>query len=194
MDRRRFLVTSLAGALAPPLAARAQQADKVYRIGYLSGNPRSDTQQAMDAFRRRLHDLGYVEGQNLRVEYRHADAQYERLPQLAAELVHLKVDAIFAFSTPGARAAKNATGSIPIVFGVVSDPIAAGLVKSLARPGSNVTGVTPDNPDLSAKRVSLLKEAVPGATRMAVLTNPDFPATPNMVAETSGRRKHSQWT
>jgi ABC-type uncharacterized transport system substrate-binding protein len=154
-------------------------------IGYLSGNPRSDTQQAVDAFRARLRDLGYVEGQNLVIEYRYADGKYERLPQLATELVGLKVDAIFAFSTPGARAAKNATGSIPIVFGVVSDPITAGLVSTLTRPGANVTGVTPDNPELSAKRVSLLKEAVPAATRMAVLMNPDFPATPKMVAESS---------
>jgi len=105
VDRRRFLVTSLAGALATPLAAEAQGARKV-RIGYLSGNPRSDTQQAVDAFRARLHDLGYVEGQNLVIEYRYADGKYERLPQLAAELVRLKVDAIFAFSTPGARAAR----------------------------------------------------------------------------------------
>ena len=183
MDRRRFLLTSLAGVVTGPLAAEAQQG-KVYRIGFLAGNPHSDTQRAFEAFRARLRDLGYVEGQNLLIEYRYADGKYEKLPQLAAELVRLKVDAIFAFSTPGARAAKNASASIPIVFGVVSDPITAGLVTTMTRPGANVTGVTPDNPELSAKRVSLLKEAVPAATRMTVLTNPDFPATPKMVAET----------
>jgi putative ABC transport system substrate-binding protein len=184
VDRRRFLLTTVAGALIAPLGADAQQGGKVYRIGFLSGNPPSDTQQALDTFRARLRDLGYVEGRNLLIEYRYADGKYDRLPQLAAELVRLKVEAIFAFSTPGARAAKNATGSIPIVFGVVSDPIAAGLVATMTRPGANVTGVTPDNPELSAKRVSLLKEAVPAATRMTVLTNPDFPATSKMVAET----------
>jgi ABC-type uncharacterized transport system substrate-binding protein len=183
MNRRAF-VAGVGSMLATPLAAEAQQARKV-RVGFLSGNPPSDTQPAIDAFRARLHELGYVEEQNLVIEYRYADGKYERLTQLATELVRLKVDAIFAFSTPGARAAKNATGSIPIVFGVVSDPISAGLVTTLTRPGANVTGVTPDNPELSAKRVSLLKEAVPAATHMAVLMNPNFPATPSMVAETS---------
>jgi putative ABC transport system substrate-binding protein len=181
VDRRAFILG--VAALTAPCVADGQQAKKV--LGYLSGNPRSDTQQAVDAFRARLHELGYVEGQNLLIEYRYADGKYEKLPQLATELVRLKVDAIFAFSTPGARAAKKATDSIPIVFGVVSDPIAAGLVATLTRPGGNVTGVTPDNPDLSAKRLSLLKEAVPAATRIVVLTNPDFPATPNMITETS---------
>jgi ABC-type uncharacterized transport system substrate-binding protein len=187
VDRRRFVAGTFA-LVAVPLAAEAEQAKQV-RIGFLSGNPPSDTKDALDAFRMKLQALGYVEGQNLVIEYRYADGKYERLPQLATELVRLKVDAIFAFSTPGARAAKNATGSIPIVFGVVSDPITAGLVATLTRPGANVTGVTPDNPELSAKRVSLLKEAVPAATRMAVLMNPDFPATPNMVAESSRAAK-----
>jgi putative tryptophan/tyrosine transport system substrate-binding protein len=141
--------------LAAPLVTQAQPVGKV-RIGYLSGNPRSDTQDAIDAFRARLRDLGRLDGQNLLIEYRYADGKDEKLPQLAAELVRLKVDVIFAFGTPGSRAAKNATSTIPIVFGVVSDPLAAGLVASLTRPGGNVTGVTPNNPELSAKRVSLL--------------------------------------
>jgi putative ABC transport system substrate-binding protein len=179
----RFTTILAVLLLAAPLVAHAQPVGKV-RIGYLSGNPRSDTQDAFEAFRARLRDLGRVDGQNLLIEYRYADGQHERLPQLAAELVRLKVDVIFAFGTPGSRAAKNATSTIPIVFGVVSDPLAAGLVASLTRPGGNMTGVTPNNPELSAKRVSLLKEAVPAAARMSVLTNPDFPATPHMVAET----------
>jgi putative ABC transport system substrate-binding protein len=184
LDRRRFLLAAVAGALAAPLAAEAQHAGKVARVGYLSGNARADTQEAIDAFRARLRDLGYVEGQNLLIEYRYADGKHEKLPPLAADLVRQKVDVIFTFGTPAARAAKRTTSTIPITFGVVSDPLAAGLVASLTRPGGNVTGVTPNNPELSAKRVSLLKEAVPAAVRMSVLANPDFPATSHMVAET----------
>src|SRR5262249_26705630 len=182
MNRRAF-VTGLGAVLAAPLVAEGQPAVKA-RIGYLSPNPRSDTENAIEAFRAKLRDLGYVEGQNLSIEYRYADGKYERLPKLAADLVRLKVDVIFAYGTPGARAAKNATGTIPIVFGVVSDPLAAALISSLPQPSGNVTGVTPDNPDLSAKRVSLLKEAVPTLKRVTVLANPDFPATRAMVAET----------
>ena len=183
MDRRAFIAATLA-LLAAPLAAGAQAVGKA-RIGYLSGNPSPVTEKAVDAFRAKLRDLGHVEGQNLVIEYRYADGKYERLPQLAADLIRLKVDVIFAYGTPGARAAKNATRTIPIVFGVVSDPLAAGLVASLTRPGGNVTGVTPNNTELSAKRVSLLKEAVPTAARMSVLVNPDFAATPYMLAETT---------
>ena len=169
--------------LAAPLAVDARPIRKA-RIGYLSGNPPPDTEKAVEAFRAKLRDLGYVDGPNLLIEYRYADGKYERLPQLAADLVRLKVDVIFTFGTPAARAAKNATSTIPIVFGVVSDPLAAGLVTSLTRPGGNATGVTPNNPELSAKRVSLLKEAVSTAARMSVLANPDFAATPHMLAET----------
>jgi putative ABC transport system substrate-binding protein len=182
--RRIGLAVALAfSILVAPHAAGSQPVGKV-RIGYLSFNPRSDTHDAIDAFRAKLRDLGYVEGQNLLIEYRYADGKYERLPDLATDLVQLKMNVIFAFGTPAAQAAKKATGTIPIVFGVVSDPLAAGLVESLVRPGGNVTGVTPNNPELSAKRVSLLKEAVPEAKRMSVLANPDFVATPHMVAET----------
>jgi putative tryptophan/tyrosine transport system substrate-binding protein len=180
---RRTFVTGLGAVLAAPLVAPAQQAGKA-RIAYLSGNLRSDTQDAIDAFRARLRELGYVEGQNLLIEYRYGDGKYEGLTQLAADLVGLKVDVIFAYGTPAARAAKKATSTIPIVFSVVSDPLAAGLVASLTRNSGNVTGVTPNNPDLSAKRVSLLKEAVRAAAHMGVLANPDFAATPHMLEET----------
>ena len=183
MNRRTFLVTVGVNILAAPLAAEAQPVGKA-RIGYLSGNPHTDTDEAENAFRTKLRDLGWLEGQNLLIEYRYADGKYERLPQLAADLVRLKVDLIFTYGTPASRAAKNATTTVPIVFGVVSDPWTLGLVASLTRPGGNVTGVMPNNPDLSSKRVSLLKEAVPAVTRMSVLANPDFPATSNMVAET----------
>lgn len=183
VDRRLVLIFALALGVFAPAASEAQPVGRV-RIGYLSALSPHDAQEGVDAFRAKLRDLGRIEGQNLVIEYRYAAGKHERLPELAADLVRLKVDAIFAFTTPGARAAKNATNTIPIVFGVVSDPLAAGLVASLTRPRGNVTGVTPNNPELSAKRVGLVKEVVPAATRMAVLANPDFPATPTMVAET----------
>jgi putative ABC transport system substrate-binding protein len=183
MAGRRLALVVVLALLAAPFAVRAQPG-KAARIGYLSGNPPSDTKEAFDGFRGKLREIGYVERQNLTIEARYADGRYEKLPALAEELVKLKVDVIFAYGTPAASAAKKATSTIPLVFGVVSDPLAAGLVASLNRPGGNVTGVTPNNPELSAKRVSLLKEAVPGATRIAVLANPDFPATSGMLAET----------
>jgi ABC-type uncharacterized transport system substrate-binding protein len=169
--------------LAAPFVAEAQPPNNV-RIGYLSGNPPSDTQEAVDAFRAKLRGLGYVEGQNLLFESRYAEGRYDRLPLLAADLVRLKVDAIFTFTTPAAQAAKNATGAVPIVFAGVSDPLIVGLVTSFARPGGNVTGVTLNNPELSAKRLSLLKEAVPAMSRVAVLANPNFKPSSSMVAET----------
>jgi putative ABC transport system substrate-binding protein len=182
IDGRLKIVVILA-LLVASLAAEAQPPTKV-RIGYLSGNPPSDTEGAFDAFRTKLHALGYSEGQNLLIEARYADGRYERLPQLAADLVRLKVDVIFAYGTPGSLAAKNATKTIPIVFAPVSDPVLAGLVATLTHPGGNLTGVTLNNPELSAKRVSLLKEAVPAASRMVVLANPDFAPSPSLVAET----------
>jgi putative ABC transport system substrate-binding protein len=178
-----LLVTFVLGLLVVSLAAEAQQPKEV-RIGYLSASPPSVTQEAIDAFRARLRDLGYVEGQTLLIEYRYAEGKYERLPQLAEDLVRLKVDVIFTFSTPGALAAKNATSTIPIVFAGVSDPFIVGLAATLAQPGGNVTGVTLINPELSAKRLSLLKEAVPAASRVAVLANPAFKPSSSMVTET----------
>ena len=183
MINRRLTVVVILALLAASLAAEAQPSKKV-RIGYLSGNPPSDTKDAFDAFQTKLHALGYIEGQNLLFEARYADGRYERLPQLAADLVRLKVDVIFAYGTPGSLATKNATRVIPIVFAPVSDPVLAGLVATLTRPGGNVTGVTLNNPELSAKRVSLLKEAVPAASRVVVLANPDFAPSPSLVAET----------
>jgi putative ABC transport system substrate-binding protein len=182
LDRRTFVAA--AGAfLAVPFVVAAQPARKV-RIGYLSANPPGDTEQAMKAFRAKLRDLGWVDGENLTVESRYADGKLDRLPLLAADLVRLGVDLIFVYGTSAARAAKTATSTVPIVFGAVSNPLVAHLVASLTRPGGNVTGVTSNNPELSAKRVSLLKEVVPAATRIAVLANPDFPTTKETVAET----------
>ena len=155
MDRRRFLLTSLAGALAAPLGAGCQQAGKVARIGVL-GTDR-------EAFLQGLRDLGYVEGRNVVIEYRDAEGKPERLPALAAELVALKVDVIVAPGTPQALAARQATRTLPIVFTNAGDPVGSGLVTSLARPGGNVTGLSNIGPELVGKCLELLKQAVPGS-------------------------------
>jgi putative tryptophan/tyrosine transport system substrate-binding protein len=180
---RRYFLIATAAVLAAPLAARAQAPKKV-RVGYLSSNPPSDTQAALDGFLVRLRELGYVEGQTLAMEYRYAQGRFDQLPELAAELVRLGVDVIFVYGTPGALAAKKATQTVPIVFGGVNDPLAVGLVTSLRQPGGNVTGVTTNNSELSAKRLSLLKEALPAVSRVAVLANPEFKPTAAMVAQT----------
>jgi putative tryptophan/tyrosine transport system substrate-binding protein len=171
IDRRRFLVTSLAGALAAPLAAEAQQARKIPRIGYLAVAPNPPLE---DAFRRGLRDWGYVEGQNLLTEYRFAEGIFDRLPGLAAELVGLRVDVIVAITTEGVNAARHATTTIPIVMPISIDPVGAGLVTTLARPGGNVTGISFPIDDLARKRVQLLKETVAMMSHMAILWNPTF--------------------
>ncbi len=160
--------------LSVPLSSEAQRAGKVPRIGWLSHTPGPN----LEAFRRGLRELGYVEGENVTVEARYAEGREERLPALAAELVRLPVDVIVtAAGNPAVRAAKNATSAIPIVMGQSGvDPVVAGLIVSLARPGGNVTGLTTISADLSGKRLELLKEAVPTVSRVAVLwnaTNPD---------------------
>ena len=171
------------GLLVEPLPAKAQQAGKVVRVGRLSPISASTDGFVFDGFRQALHELGWIEGQNLALEYRFAAGQLDRLPALAAELVGLKVDVILAGSTPGALAAKNATGTIPIVMVTTGDPVGGGLVPSLARPGGNLTGVTALSEVGSAKRLELLKEVVPGVTRVAVLTNPTSPYTGPFVKE-----------
>ena len=171
VERRRFLIA--AGALlAAPLAAEAQQAAKVARIGYLSPNLAASP-HLRDAFLQGLRDLGYVEGRNVVIEYRDAEGKLERLPALAAELVALKVDVILAEGgTLGPRVAMQATRTIPIVFAGAGDPVGSGLVTSLARPGGNVTGLSSLGPELVGKRLELLKQAVPGVDRVAVLRQP----------------------
>ena len=143
MDRRRFLLISPAGAFAMPLAAGAQQAAKIFRIGYLATNPSPHFQEA---FRQGLRDLGYVEGRNLAIQDRNAEGKLERLRALAAELIALKVDVIVAASTPAAVAAKQATRTLPIVFTLVADPVTSGLVTGLARPGGQCHGVVRPRP------------------------------------------------
>jgi putative ABC transport system substrate-binding protein len=170
--RLAFTITLLLGGLFSPSAAGAQQAAKVARIGYLSINMAASPPQLHEAFRQGLRDLGYVEGRNVVIEYRDAGAKPERLPTLAAELVALKVDVIVAGSTPNALAAKQATRTIPIVFLSSGDPVADGLVTSLARPGGNVTGLSTLTPERVGKCLELLTQAVPGVSRVAVLWQP----------------------
>jgi putative ABC transport system substrate-binding protein len=166
-----FSIALALGGLFSPVAAEAQQAAKVARIGFLATNLAASPHMA-EAFRQGLRDLGYVEGRNLAIETRDAGGKHERLPALAAELVALKVDVIVAGSTPGALAAKQATGTLPIVFTAAADPVTDGLVTSLARPGGNVTGLSSLSPELVGKCLELLKQAVPGVSRVAVLWSP----------------------
>ena len=176
MNRRDF-ITLLGGAAAAwPLAARAQQDGKVYRIGFLGVTSQAEYRRLVDALRTGLRQLGYEEGKNIAVEYRWAEGRYDRLPELAAELVRLKVDVIVTHSTPGSQAAKQATSTIPIVVAAVGDPVEAGLVASLARPGGNLTGLTFFFAEICAKRVEIIKEAIPTLVRAAVLVNPANPS------------------
>ena len=174
--RRREFITLLGGAaVAWPLVARAQPSGKMYRIGFLGVYSHSES-RLVDALRAGLRQLGYEEGKNIAIEYRWAEGKYDRLPELAAELARLKVDVLVTHTSLGARAAKQATSIIPVVFAAVADPIEAGVVSSLARPGGNVTGLTFFASEVSAKRVELIKEAIPTLSRLAVLDNPALPA------------------
>ena len=194
MKRLPLIVTLALGTLLAPLAADAQQAGKVARIGYVGVSSASAVPHADEAFRHGLRDLGYVEGQNIAIEYRWAEGQLDRLPDLAAELVRLKVDVIVASSTPTALAAKNATRTIPIVFVTAGDPVGSGLVAGIARPGGNITGLSLLAPEIVAKQLQLLKEAVPQASRVAVLSNPANPYTALMVKETeAAARSLGMW-
>jgi putative ABC transport system substrate-binding protein len=185
MDRRAFISAVTGGLLAAPLAAEAQPAGKVPRVGFLAASSASDAANArwIEAFRQGLRDLGYVEGRNIVIEYRYAGEKYERLPALAAELVRLKVDVIVSHGTPGPLAAKHATSVIPIVMTSAGDPVASGLVSSLARPGGNVTGMSLMVPELGGKRLHLLKEIIPGISRVAVLWNATNPYNSLVVRE-----------
>jgi putative tryptophan/tyrosine transport system substrate-binding protein len=166
--RRRDFVILLAGAAAWPLATQAQQPERVARIGYLSLGPAAQFHSYDDAFREGLRALGYVEGKNLRIEYRSTDGNEDRLFSLATELVGLNVDVIVTYAT-GVPAAKRATSTTPIVMAAYNDAVAVGIVASLSRPGGNVTGSTFFVPELMAKRLELLKEVVPSMTRAGVL-------------------------
>ena len=185
MERRSFISAATLSLLAAPLAAEAQPAGKVPRIGFLVAASASDSAYArwIETFRQGLRDLGYVEGRNIVIEYRYAGEKYERLPGLAAELVRLKVDVIVSHGTPGPLAAKQVTSAIPIVMTSAGDPVASGLVSSLARPGGNVTGLSLMVPELGGKRLQLLKEILPGLSRVAVLWNAANPYASLVVRE-----------
>jgi putative ABC transport system substrate-binding protein len=173
IDRRAFISGATLGLLAAPLAAEAQQAGKVWRVGVLSSGSHSATAGArIDAFKQGLRDLGYVEGQNIEIESRWGEGKYESLRDLAAELVRLKMDVIVTAAVPAIQAAKEATTTIPIVMAVVVDPVATGLVASFARPGGNITGLSVRTPELVGKQFGMLKEILPKVSRVAVLWNP----------------------
>jgi putative ABC transport system substrate-binding protein len=176
-DRRAFIRTVALGLLSSPLTADAQPAAKVYRIGLLGSFPPTapEASRLWEGFFQGLQELGYVEGQNILIEGRWYGEQTERLPALAAELVRLKVDVIVAGAAPAPDAAQRATSTIPIVMANHSDPVGSGLVASLARPGRNVTGLSLRAPELVGKQLQLLKEAVSGITRVAVLSDPTIP-------------------
>ena len=176
MNRRTFLSALSGSLLAAPLAAEAQQTGKVYRVAFLGSTSPSGYASQMEAFRRGLRDLGYVEGQNLVIEFRWAQGKNERLPELAAELVRLKPDVLVTHGPPGALVAKRATDTIPIVLGAIGAAVETGAVEGLARPGGNVTGLSFFVLELNAKRLEVLKEAVPRVGRVGVLLKRDNPA------------------
>jgi len=170
INRRTFLAGTGTVLLAAPLAAEAQQA-QISRIGFLFyGAPGPSPE--LDAFRQGLRDLGYIEGQNITIEYRFANGRVGRLPELAAELVRLNLDVIVTPGTPASMAAKKATSTVPIIFAGVADAVGAGLVATFARPGGNVTGLTSISAELGGKRLELLKVVAPKASRVTVLYNP----------------------
>ena len=179
MKKKTFCAVLSVFFLALGLFADAQQPKKAYRIGYLSNSDRARESIRSEAIRLGLRELGYIEGQNLATEYRYTEGKLDQVPELAAGLVRLKVDVIVVAGGPTwVQAAKNATKTIPIVMvGAGADPVASGLVESLARPGGNVTGLTILNPELAGKRLELLKEAVPKLTRVAALYDPANPVT-----------------
>jgi putative ABC transport system substrate-binding protein len=186
---RRHTVLALLALGAAPLAALAQQAGKVYRIGMLETRSIVLNAANIDAFRQGLRELGYKEGQNLEIAYRSSDGRDERFSGLASELVRLKVDLIVTRGTPAALEAKNATGTIPVVMAASGDPVASGIVTSLARPGGNVTGLTSGITESYPKRVELLGELVPRAKRIAAIFNMGNPSVPPQwgIVEASAR-------
>jgi ABC-type uncharacterized transport system substrate-binding protein len=176
MERRAFFGLIAGGLFASPRIAQAQEAGKVPRIGLLGAGSASGSANDVEALRGGLRDLGYVEGKNIVVESRWAEGKFDRLPDLAADLVRLKPDGLLTVGTPATLAAKRATATIPIIMVNAGDAVATGLVASLARPGGHITGVTILSPELTAKRLELLKEGFPRTRQIAVLLNPDNPA------------------
>jgi putative ABC transport system substrate-binding protein len=182
-NRRKIIIALGVGALAIPLSSFAQPKNKILRIGFLVGFARPPSLDAhyIGAVARGLREMGYVEGKNFVIEWRFADGNYNRLPDLAAELVRLNVDIILTQGTPATRAAQQATATIPIVCGTMSDPVGNGFAKSLTRPGGNITGLSLTTTDMSPKHIELLKLLLPKLTRLSVLVNLGNPAHPAIV-------------
>ena len=178
MDRRTFISGITCGLLTAPLAAEAQPAGKIPRVGILAQNS-----PLWEDFRQGLRDLGYVEGRTIVIEYRWGEGSDERFPRLAADLARLGADVIVTWGTPATLAAKNATNTIPIVMAASGDPVGSRLIASLARPGGNVTGLSSHEPGLEAKRLELLKELVPKLSHVAVLWNPANPLHDGLARE-----------
>jgi len=181
--RRRDFIKVIAGSATWPLAARAQQTSKLPIIGFLGANTASTQSQWTAGFVQRLRELGWIEGHTIAIEYRWAEGQFQRSPEMIAGLIQLKVDVIVTHGTANVLAAKQATSVIPIVFASAGDPVGNGLVASLARPGGNITGLSVEGPDVAAKRLELLREVVPGLQRVAILANVNNPITLLQVRE-----------
>ena len=174
--RRREFITLLGGAVSWPVAARAQQAGKLPTIGFMGESTPAGQRQWVAAFVQRLSERGWIEGRNVAVEYRWAEGRNEAFPEIVDEFVRLKVDVVVTQGTPAVIAAKRATPVIPVVFAIAGNPVANGLVASLARPGGNVTGLTNQSADLAGKRIELLREIVSGLRRLAIMANVDNPS------------------
>ena len=189
MDRRIFLTTVAGGLLAAPLAVEAQQAGKLPRLGILPPGPLAGRRHLWDAFRQGLRELGYVEGQNVTLVFPSGEVRPERLAEIATNLVRLNVDVIVTSAEPAILAARDATKTIPIVMAASTDPVEGGFITSLARPGGNVTGLCLISEQLIGKRLELLKAAVPGVSRIAIISNPTNPAVTHHIraAETSAK-------
>ena len=177
------IVTLIFSIFGTPLTADAQQAQPVPRLGFLASASADVTKSLLAAFQQGLRELGYVEGKNILIESRYAAGDFARLPDLAGELVRLHVDVILTEGAPAAYAAQQRTTTIPIVIGNAGDPVGMGLVASLARPGGNITGLSMMSPELTGKRLELLKEIVPSASRVAILLNPANPTSPLQLQE-----------
>jgi len=190
MMRRREFISLLGGAAAWPIKARAQQpAGKLPIIGFLGAATASARSQWVAAFVQRLHELGWIEGRTVAIEYRWAEGRSERFAEIAAEFARLRVDVIVTYATPPVIAAKKATAVIPIVSAVMGDPVGAGLVASLARPGGNVTGLSNQAADLAAKRLEIMRDVVPDLRRLAVLANVNNPASGAEIGELQAAAK-----
>jgi putative tryptophan/tyrosine transport system substrate-binding protein len=196
MNNRRKIICALgAGALVAPFGVRAQSQNKVWRVGFLGPASAASYATRMEALRAGLRDFGYVEGKNLVIESRWAEGNYERFPEFAAEFVRMKVDVMVTSGTPGARAAKDASATVPVVMAEIGgDPVAAGIIASLARPGGHVTGSTFFSPELAAKRLELLKEISPRITHAAGLHHADKSARFPMIKAVEARAKRLKMT